>query len=93
VFRQAQASLIIQYAHQINQGQTPAIGSPFKNPELWKTSADCLMGMINNSSKVRFIELILIWRIIKKYLTPALCPNGNNRPFTDIQSTLYAIIQ
>ena len=42
VFRQAQASLIIQYAHQINQGQTPAIASPFKNPELWKTSADCL---------------------------------------------------
>ncbi|MEI6334524.1 MAG: AAA family ATPase [Methylococcaceae bacterium] len=42
VFRQAQASLIIQYAHQINQGQTPAIGSPFKNPELWKTGADCL---------------------------------------------------
>lgn len=34
-FRQAQASLIIQYAHQINQGQTPAIESPFKIPELW----------------------------------------------------------
>ena len=42
MFRQAQASLIIQYAHQINQGQTPTIGSPFKNPELWKTGADCL---------------------------------------------------
>ena len=42
VFRQAQASLIIQYAHQINQGQTPYIDSPFKNPDLWKTSADCL---------------------------------------------------
>jgi exodeoxyribonuclease V alpha subunit len=41
VFRQAQASLIIQYAHQVNQGLTPAIASPFKNPELWKT-ADCL---------------------------------------------------
>ncbi len=42
VFRQAQASLIIQYAHQINKGQTPYIASPFKNPDLWKTSADCL---------------------------------------------------
>lgn len=42
VFRQAQASLIIQYAHQINQGQTPAIASPFKNPELWHKKADCL---------------------------------------------------
>jgi exodeoxyribonuclease V alpha subunit len=42
VFRQAQASLIIQYAHQINKGQTPYIESPFKSPDLWKTSADCL---------------------------------------------------
>jgi exodeoxyribonuclease V alpha subunit len=42
VFRQAQASLIIQYAHQINKGQTPAIDSPFKNPAIWTTSADCL---------------------------------------------------
>jgi exodeoxyribonuclease V alpha subunit len=42
VFRQAQASLIIQYAHQINKGQTPAIESPFKNPAIWTTGADCL---------------------------------------------------
>ncbi len=42
IFRQAQASLIIRYAHQINQGQTPAIESPFKNPELWHQRADCL---------------------------------------------------
>ena len=42
VFRQAQESLIIQYAHQINKGQTPAIASPFKNPDLWTTKADCL---------------------------------------------------
>ena len=42
VFRQAQASLIIQYAHQINQGQTPYIGSPFKQPDLWKNGSDCL---------------------------------------------------
>jgi exodeoxyribonuclease V alpha subunit len=42
VFRQAQASLTIQYAHQINKGQTPAIESPFKNPGLWHKKADCL---------------------------------------------------
>ena len=42
VFRQAQASSIIQYAHQINKGQTPCIASPFKNPDLWKTKVDCL---------------------------------------------------
>ena len=42
VFRQAQQSLIIQYAHQINKGQMPRIDSPFKNPEIWNSTADCV---------------------------------------------------
>ncbi|MGB8717786.1 MAG: AAA family ATPase, partial [Desulfobacterales bacterium] len=42
VFRQAQASRIIQYAHQINQGEMPHIDSPFKKPEIWKNGSDCL---------------------------------------------------
>jgi exodeoxyribonuclease V alpha subunit len=42
VFRQAQESLIIRYAHQINNGELPYIDSPFKMPEIWKQCADCL---------------------------------------------------
>lgn len=42
VFRQAQESLIIRFAHQINQGQTPRIESPFNKPDLWSRRADCL---------------------------------------------------
>lgn len=42
VFRQAQESTIIQYAHQINQGRTPYITSPFKTPEAWPNGTDCL---------------------------------------------------
>ncbi|MCP3943069.1 MAG: AAA family ATPase [Desulfobacteraceae bacterium] len=42
IFRQAQESLIIKYAHQINRGDTPWIQSPFKQPEIWKEKADCL---------------------------------------------------
>ena len=42
VFRQAQESLIIRYAHQINHGDMPYIDSPFKNPEIWQQKADCL---------------------------------------------------
>lgn len=41
IFRQAQQSFIIRYAHQINQGSMPAIASPFKNPSIWK-SMDCI---------------------------------------------------
>jgi exodeoxyribonuclease V alpha subunit len=42
IFRQAQASLIIRYAHLINHGEFPHIDSPFKMPALWKQGADCL---------------------------------------------------
>ena len=42
VFRQAQESLIIRYAHQINHGVMPHIDSPFKKPEIWQQKADCL---------------------------------------------------
>ncbi|HWR92331.1 MAG TPA: AAA family ATPase [Desulfobacterales bacterium] len=42
VFRQAQASLIIRYAHEINHGEFPYIDSPFKMPTVWKQGVDCL---------------------------------------------------
>ncbi|MBU1585252.1 MAG: AAA family ATPase [Proteobacteria bacterium] len=42
IFRQAQESLIIQYAHQINNGDMPWIKSPFKSPEIWQDKIDCL---------------------------------------------------
>jgi len=41
IFRQAQASRIISYAHQINSGQMPAIDSPFNKPEIWRNGTDC----------------------------------------------------
>ncbi|WP_035237347.1 SF1B family DNA helicase RecD2 [Desulfobacter vibrioformis] len=42
VFRQAQSSLIIKFAHQINKGQMPWIKSPFKSPSIWQDGTDCL---------------------------------------------------
>lgn len=42
VFRQAQESLIVRYAHQINNGEMPHIDSPFKKPEIWRQKTDCL---------------------------------------------------
>jgi exodeoxyribonuclease V alpha subunit len=42
IFRQAEESLIIRYAHQINSGDLPPVESPFKKPELWRNKADCL---------------------------------------------------
>ncbi|MBY0544918.1 MAG: AAA family ATPase [Gammaproteobacteria bacterium] len=42
VFRQAQTSSIIQYAHAIYKSAIPPIPSPFHNPSLWQTGEDCL---------------------------------------------------
>jgi exodeoxyribonuclease V alpha subunit len=42
IFRQAKESLIVQYAHQINEGQMPYVDSPFQKPFLWRQKADCL---------------------------------------------------
>ena len=42
VFRQAQESHIISFAHQINRGEIPRIESPFKRPEIWQNGTDCL---------------------------------------------------
>ncbi|MDO9262924.1 MAG: AAA family ATPase [Desulfosalsimonadaceae bacterium] len=42
IFRQAKESLIVQYAHQINEGQMPYVDSPFQKPGLWRQKSDCL---------------------------------------------------
>jgi exodeoxyribonuclease V alpha subunit len=42
VFRQAQTSSIIKFAHEINKSKTPHINSPFNKPELWNSGEDCL---------------------------------------------------
>lgn len=42
VFRQAQESQIIKYAHQINKGIIPKIESPIHQPEVWREQKDSL---------------------------------------------------
>lgn len=42
VFRQAQESQIIKYAHEINKGLIPKIESPIHQPEVWREQKDCL---------------------------------------------------
>ncbi|MEK6477963.1 AAA family ATPase [Catalinimonas sp. 4WD22] len=60
VFRQAAQSKIIQYAHQINQGQVPKIATPFQHPNLWKKGEDCLFIDSEEATKeqLRFIQKV-----------------------------------
>lgn len=63
IFRQAQESLIIRYAHEINSGELPYIDSPFKMPEIWKQGSDCLFLDSDEATKE---QLSFISRV-KKY--------------------------
>lgn len=63
VFRQARQSKIIEYAHQINKGLTPAIDSPFKKPEIWQQS-DCLFIDSDEATKE---QLSFISRVKRQY--------------------------
>ena len=42
IFRQAEASSIIRFAHEINSGAMPRIVSPVFNPDAWSQGTDCL---------------------------------------------------
>ncbi len=57
IFRQAQHSKIISYAHDINNGKIPKISSPFHQPELWKSKCDCLF-IDSNEATLKQLQLI-----------------------------------
>lgn len=42
VFRQAESSSIIRFAHQINRGEFPMIESPIVRPDIFKSGVDCV---------------------------------------------------
>jgi len=68
VFRQAQESFIIKYAHQINNGDMPYIDSPFKKPEIWHQQVDCLF---MDSEEATQEQLNFIARVKRFYDTQA----------------------
>ncbi len=41
IFRQAAKSKIIQFAHELNRGETPNIPSPISNAKFWSDGTDC----------------------------------------------------
>jgi exodeoxyribonuclease V alpha subunit len=67
VFRQARASKIIEYAHQLNKGITPHIDSPFKRPELWTEKVDCLFIDSEEATKE---QLDFVTRVKRFYQLP-----------------------
>ena len=60
VFRQAQQSSIIRYAHEINSGQIPKIRSPISEPGAFQRGVDCLFVDSDEATKeqVKFIQQV-----------------------------------
>ena len=82
IFRQAQESLIIRYAHQINNGELPYIDSPFKMPEIWKQGADCLFLDSDEATK----EQLSFIGQVKRYHDPKNAGLNNE---SDLDTNLY----
>lgn len=74
IFRQAQESLIIKYAHQINRGDTPWIKSPFKSPDIWSDNTDCLFFDSDEATKE---QISFITRVKRFYDNQAELENNS----------------
>lgn len=73
IFRQAKESLIVRFAHQINEGLMPRMDSPFKYPDLWGRRADCLF---LDAEEATAEQIQFIGRV--KRLFPEWAANGND---------------
>ena len=60
VFRQAQKSLIIRFAHELNSGKIPKIPSPIHNPQVFDQGKDCLFFDSEQATQeqIRFIQKV-----------------------------------
>lgn len=60
IFRQAQESSIIRFAHEINKGVTPRVESPFHRPNVWREGLDCLFVDSDEATleQLRFIKRV-----------------------------------
>jgi exodeoxyribonuclease V alpha subunit len=81
IFRQAQESLIIKYAHQINSGEMPYIDSPFRKPEIWKTGADCLFLDSDEATKE---QLSFISKVKRYYETKEIELQNESDPDSNL---------
>lgn len=60
VFRQAEASSIIRFAHKINRGEVPEISSPIAEPNILKNGIDCVFVDVEEATQeqARFIAKV-----------------------------------
>ncbi len=81
VFRQAEASSIIRFAHEINSGSVPKIISPLAKPDAYKEGHDCLFVDADEATQnqIKFIQRarFAIERTVKDNESPLLKLNDD----------------
>ncbi|HBT88720.1 AAA family ATPase [Desulfobacter sp.] len=77
VFRQAQSSMIIKFAHQINRGRMPWIKSPFKYPSIWQDGTDCLFIDSDEATKEQIAFISRIKRLYMHDVDPQISNSGS----------------
>ncbi len=92
VFRQAQASSIIRYAHQINVGEIPEIASPIQNPKAFLQGNDCLFVDADEATReqIQFIQKSK-WAISQSGLESS--PSTHPLTRSELQDSLLSIPQ
>jgi exodeoxyribonuclease V alpha subunit len=77
VFRQAQSSMIIKFAHQINRGRMPWIKSPFKYPSIWQDGTDCLFIDSDEATKEQIAFVSRVKRLYMHDVDPQTSNSGS----------------
>ncbi|HRF90085.1 MAG TPA: AAA family ATPase, partial [Desulfobacter postgatei] len=77
VFRQAQSSMIIKFAHQINRGRMPWIKSPFKYPSIWQDGTDCLFIDSDEATKEQIAFISRVKRLYMHDVDPQTSNSGS----------------
>ena len=81
VFRQARESLIISYAHQVNNGEIPAVDSPFKKPTVWQKGNDCLFIDSDEATKEQLSFISRVKRTFDLEISQRECLSTGSSPY------------
>ena len=88
VFRQAQESHIIKFAHQINMGETPKVQSAIKTPNAFEKGVDCLFF---DSDEVTQDQLKSIQLNLNKLNLPESESEKSIHPWSSLRYGLTAV--
>jgi exodeoxyribonuclease V alpha subunit len=85
IFRQAQSSKIVEFAHQLNRGILPRIDSPFHSPQLWRERVDCLFLDSDEATQEQLDFIGRVKRLYRSALFP-LPQADDDTPFFEFRT-------